>query len=272
MKNNILLHKLKNKKPNKKKQNKQTIHLAMTDVHALALLATSSKLRPNPLTSREQDLYLELLKLFQTLVFKTGSHHSLFTDPIKKPFTAPEFVQYIMRGIPGRIKKKIGDVTKQSTNTKLWGPVMWKFLHWHSGSYTQSQKQLYMRFLQVIASTLPCKECSKHFTSILRRKNAVLAREAATTANEYANYMILLHTMVNHNTNKYTGAIYTRVPSSYKSKHAIRVFLQHRNYYKYSSDRNGRRSSTTGVNLNQQLSKNSADAVKTPAKDCGCAS
>ncbi len=240
----------------------------MADIHALALLAISGKLKTNPLSNRDQDLYLELLQLFKTLVFSTGSHNTMFADVIAKPFTTTGFFNYIMKRIPRDMKKKMGDIKNQSTNPKFWGPVLWKFLHWFSAAYLPSQKQSFVRFLQVIASTLPCKECSKHFTSILRRKNAVLARDAVTNANQFANYMILLHTMVNNNTNKITGATYIRVPASHKSKQSIRTFLKHRKYYSYSSDWYGRRSPTAIIDLNKQLKKNSP--VKAPASSCGC--
>ena len=57
--------------------------------------------------------------------------------------------------------------------SELWGPPLWKYLHYNAKFYPKKPTQTDIRnmktFLRYVGKTLPCQICKKHFDNILRK-------------------------------------------------------------------------------------------------------
>lgn len=244
----------------------------MSELHALALLAQSTKLRPAPLSSTDQNLYLDLLKKFKRVIPKTKTNKTLYEEKLPtKPFTGPQFIIFVNKTASAAMKKKWGNVSAQSKSPKIWGPLMWRFLHWMSACFVPAKKADFMSFLTLVGKTLPCSECSAHFLAILQRKEVLKAKEAVKSVHGFANFVIQLHVLVNKNTSPKNFLTYKSVPGTLRSSDAVRYFLRRQSYYQTSSKAAAisaiaakHRPSGSIVNLNQQIK------ARQPKSSCGC--
>ena len=240
----------------------------MADLHAIALLLRSTNLKKSPLSSSDQDLYLELLKTYKRLG-PTGTANKQFQKlPLpSKPFTGPELILYFNQTISAPIRKSWGNVNNQSKSPKSWGPVVWRFLHWISLSFTMKNKAQFAKFLKLVGRTLPCKECSSHFNAVLRTTAALKSLDAVSDLAGFVNYVILLHVLVNKQVAKGKKyLLYKNVPKGSHTRQSIGSFLRRNSYYNYSS---GRQTSAGAsiVELNRHI-KNS----QPKSSGCGCSS
>lgn len=86
---------------------------------------------------------------------------------------------------------------------RIWGPHTWFFLHTLTFSYpdnpSKTDKINMENFIFSLSNVLPCSVCKKHFQQNLKKypvKNFLNSRD------EYVNWMIDIHNVVNRNTGK----------------------------------------------------------------------
>lgn len=83
-------------------------------------------------------------------------------------------------------------------NSKIWGPSCWLTLHFFSMYYpenpTQNDIENHTRFLNILPTVLPCKECSEHFRLSLNEYNI---NEALQSRKKYIELIYKLHNSAN---------------------------------------------------------------------------
>ncbi len=231
----------------------------------------SATLHNKPLSEKMQGIYIDLFDTVKRITPRASSTGKLFSASLVKPFTTSHLVDFVQSKLSSRARKSMGDISHQAKIKSEWGPVVWKFLHWMSALYTPAQAADFYKLLGLVAHTLPCKDCSKHFFKIMKHKNAQVAKAGVTNTNQFANYVLLLHAMVNKDVSRQAGLTYTRIPVNVQSRASIRQFLKRRNYCSYSSRRLSSNTSQT-INLNNPAARASPRkrTQSAPTTGCGC--
>lgn len=89
-------------------------------------------------------------------------------------------------------------------NPNLWGPSMWKTLHYITISYpnnpTDQDKQNMKTFFQSISNVLPCEKCRAHFAQHLTKYP--LTDNVLSSRYNLVNWLINVHNEVNAMNNK----------------------------------------------------------------------
>lgn len=85
-------------------------------------------------------------------------------------------------------------------NTKLWGPIVWDFLHIISLNYpvnpTDKDKYVYFNVIKSLKYVLPCKKCRKNISKNLKDINYKKKKHYENRKN-FINLIYKLHNEVN---------------------------------------------------------------------------
>jgi hypothetical protein len=89
-------------------------------------------------------------------------------------------------------------------NPLLWGPHLWKFMHYLTLSYpdnpNEEDKQKFKNFFMMIGDYLPCEKCRVHYKS--NKKTMPLTDEILNTRDGLIKWLFDFHNMVNQETGK----------------------------------------------------------------------
>ena len=89
-------------------------------------------------------------------------------------------------------------------NPLLWGPHLWKFMHYLTLSYpdnpSEEEKQKYKNFFMMIGEYLPCEKCRVHYKE--HKKSFPLTDEILDTRTGLIKWLFDLHNIVNQSTGK----------------------------------------------------------------------
>lgn len=84
---------------------------------------------------------------------------------------------------------------------KTWGPSAWYIFHSISYSWDIRFINHYRRFFNLIARTIPCHTCKRHFLSNIRKPKWVI-RNNVLDKNKMINWLVDLHNDVNRRNRK----------------------------------------------------------------------
>lgn len=102
--------------------------------------------------------------------------------------------------------------------TKVWGPLMWTYLHIMSFNYpvhpTEENKKHYRDFILNLQYVLPCKYCRMNLTNNLKTKPLEMCHMESRET--FSRYIYELHETVNKMLNKKSGLSYCDVRESYE--------------------------------------------------------
>jgi hypothetical protein len=84
------------------------------------------------------------------------------------------------------------DASLYTHDPRLWGPIVWRFMHWHARDYTVQSRDLYLRMLWGLDKLLPCESCGKNFRVLLERSRVLIRYK-----DQYIAFIRHLHTQVN---------------------------------------------------------------------------
>jgi hypothetical protein len=83
--------------------------------------------------------------------------------------------------------------------TKVWGPILWTFLHIISFNYpvnpTEQDKANYFTFMMTLGTVLPCGKCRKNYLKNLVSLN--FSTKDLKNRASFSNFVYRLHTHVN---------------------------------------------------------------------------
>ena len=86
----------------------------------------------------------------------------------------------------------------------IWGPHLWKFMHYYTLSYpedpTEEDKDNLYNFFHTIQTVLPCEKCRYNFKSHL--ENTPLTEEILSNNINVVRWLFDIHNEVNKSTNK----------------------------------------------------------------------
>lgn len=106
--------------------------------------------------------------------------------------------------------------------TKIWGPMIWHYLHTLSFNYpvepTQKQKKDYSMLIFSIGRTLPCKFCRQNFEQNI--KDVPLNSYALKNRDTFSRWMYRFHSHINKMLGKKTDITYKKVREKYNSYRA----------------------------------------------------
>ena len=84
----------------------------------------------------------------------------------------------------------------------LWGPHLWRFLHYLSLSYpsnpTDEEKEIMLNFLESLQEILPCEKCRYNFNNHLDNLDMNILNSNET----FIRWLFDVHNDVNKSTNK----------------------------------------------------------------------
>jgi len=88
----------------------------------------------------------------------------------------------------------------KSSDPKLWGPALWKFLHLMAASYPETPDIQYKassrQFFYALRHLLPCETCRSHYTQLLGIKQPQI-----DSARDMQEWVLWLHNEVNARVN-----------------------------------------------------------------------
>jgi hypothetical protein len=91
------------------------------------------------------------------------------------------------------------------SDPKIWGPLIWKYLHYSSANYpvkpTQQQVNDMINFLCSLTITIPCKNCANHYQEYINKYKSQLP-EICSDKNKLFNFLVDCHNQVNKRNNK----------------------------------------------------------------------
>ena len=112
--------------------------------------------------------------------------------------------------------------------TKIWGPMIWNYLHTVSFNYpmnpTQEQKAEYRRLVYSVGRTLPCKFCRLNFERNIQ--DVPLNSYALKNRNTFSRWMYRFHAHINDMLGKPTNITYNQVREKYSSYRASSCSLK----------------------------------------------
>ena len=125
----------------------------------------------------------------------------------------------------------------------LWGPHLWRFLHYLSLSYpsnpTDEEKEIMLNFLESLQEILPCEKCRYNFNKHLDN----LDMNVLNSNESFIKWLFNVHNDVNKSNNK--------------------PIMEYDDFVKlYSTQHN----QNTNQNTNQELKQEIKEVVKTPEK------
>ena len=101
---------------------------------------------------------------------------------------------------------------------KIWGPLMWTYLHTMSFNYpinpTPEDKQHYRDFVINLQYVLPCKYCRINLTNNFKKKPLNMCHMA--NRETFSRYIYELHETVNKMLHKKSGLSYSDVRERYE--------------------------------------------------------
>ena len=93
-------------------------------------------------------------------------------------------------------------MTYKNIKPDLWGPHLWRFLHYLSLSYpsnpTDEEKEIMLNFLESLQEILPCEKCRYNFNKHLDN----LDMNALNKNENFIKWLFNIHNDVNKTTNK----------------------------------------------------------------------
>jgi len=94
----------------------------------------------------------------------------------------------------------MSSVNEKSSDPKLWGPALWKFLHLMAASYPETPDIQYKassrQFFYSLRHLLPCETCRSHYTQLLSIK-----QPQTDSARDMQEWVLWLHNEVNARVN-----------------------------------------------------------------------
>lgn len=92
----------------------------------------------------------------------------------------------------------------KNINPAIWGPNLWKFMHYLTLSYpenpTEEEKDRLYDFFEIIQTLLPCEKCRYNFKNHLEK--TPLSDEILSTNISVVTWLFNLHNEVNKSLNK----------------------------------------------------------------------
>ena len=92
-----------------------------------------------------------------------------------------------------------------SADPTLWGPHLWAYLHYSAINYpirpTQQQQQQMKNWLICLSSTIPCKNCSTHYSKYIRQHKQDLDI-ICSSRDTLFNFLVDIHNKVNKRNGK----------------------------------------------------------------------
>ena len=90
-------------------------------------------------------------------------------------------------------------------NPTLWGPHLWKFMHYLTLSYpdnpTENDINKYRHFFTMIGEYLPCEKCRIHYKEHTLSNKHPLTNEALSSRDNLVYWLFSLHNTVNKSLN-----------------------------------------------------------------------
>lgn len=90
-------------------------------------------------------------------------------------------------------------------NPSLWGPHLWSYLHYSASQYpdkpTKSQKKRMKQWLWTLGVTIPCSQCSHHYTQHIKKHKMNLDSICNSKANLFT-FLVDTHNKVNERSGK----------------------------------------------------------------------
>lgn len=88
---------------------------------------------------------------------------------------------------------------------KQWGPHLWAYLHYSAANYpekpTDQQIRAMMNWLITLPITIPCDNCSKHYSAYLNKHKSQLY-QICSTRDSLFNFLVDIHNKVNERNGK----------------------------------------------------------------------
>lgn len=110
--------------------------------------------------------------------------------------------------------------TDKTADPRLWGPHLWAYLHYSAMNYpnnpSQKQKEAMKDWLCCLSATIPCKNCSNHYSKYIEQHRSRLD-EICSSKDKLFNFLVDIHNKVNKRNGK-REVSYTEARQIYKRK------------------------------------------------------
>lgn len=138
-----------------------------------------------------------------------SSNHKFLTDDIGSIYSYPKYHGIFTQSQTGldTIAKKNNTCSAKEDKKAIWGNALWKYMHYAAMNYpqnpTQEQIQEMESWLCSLATTIPCKKCSKHYRSYIEESKPELSN-ICSNKDMLFKFLVDLHNKVNQRTDKPT--------------------------------------------------------------------
>jgi hypothetical protein len=103
-------------------------------------------------------------------------------------------------------------------NTRVWGPILWQFLHMISFNYpvqpTEQDKKNYYNYIENLQNILPCKTCRDNLKNNL--KSAGFGMDKLKNRTTFSRFIYDLHNVVNECLGKKPYLTYEKIRDVYE--------------------------------------------------------
>ena len=91
-----------------------------------------------------------------------------------------------------------------SKDPSIWGPHLWRYLHYSALNYnpTNDDAVKMKDWLKCLAITIPCKNCSNHYSAYLRKYSDSQLYNICCDKDTLFNFLVDIHNAVNKRNNK----------------------------------------------------------------------
>jgi hypothetical protein len=105
--------------------------------------------------------------------------------------------------------------------TKIWGPHIWKTLHFISFNYpndpSYEQKKVYKLFFETLGEVLPCNSCSESYLNLISNGPTKICDEVFENRQTLTKWLFDLHQTVNNKLCVNYGVTYEEICERYES-------------------------------------------------------
>ena len=110
-----------------------------------------------------------------------------------------------IRELQNKQQNKICDTKSLTSDPKIWGPILWSYLHYSAINYpehpTKQQVKEMKDWLCSLPTTIPCKNCSQHYRKYIEQNREQLDK-ICSCRDHLFNFLVDIHNKVNKRNGK----------------------------------------------------------------------